>query len=76
MSKRGFQSAEHGKTYARDATWDWDISSKLKAQREIEDMLKRDVDSDWLEHEVEDAVQDVLAGRPTSSAPSANTPQS
>ncbi len=39
----------------------WDISSKLKAQREVEDMLKRDVDSDWLEHEVEDAVQDVLA---------------
>lgn len=45
----------------RKETWGWDYRSKTDAKSEVEAVLKRDVEQDWTEHEVENLVDDVLA---------------
>ena len=50
----------HGVEYANRETSDWDWSPMTEARGEVSKVLNRDVEDDWTEHEVENAVAHVL----------------
>ena len=50
----------HGNNYAWRETTDWDWSTSTEAQDEVKKVLEREVEHDWTEHEVENAVNQVL----------------
>jgi hypothetical protein len=49
-----------GNEYARRESNDWDWSSRNDARSEVGKVLNREVQADWTELEVEDAVDEVL----------------
>jgi excisionase family DNA binding protein len=50
----------HGNNYAWRETTDWDWSASNEARDEVKKVLEREVEHDWTEREVEDAVDEVL----------------
>jgi excisionase family DNA binding protein len=50
----------HGNAYARRDTSDWDWSASYEARDEVKKVLEREVEHDWTEREVENAVDQVL----------------
>jgi excisionase family DNA binding protein len=50
----------HGNEYARRETSDWDWSPSNEARDEVKKVLEREVEHDWTEREVENAVDEVL----------------
>lgn len=55
------QLIDYGKSYASSRTlWDWDSDDRARALRDVERMLEGDVDSEWTEQDVKDAVEDEL----------------
>ena len=56
------QLIDYGKSYASSRTpWDWDSDDRARFPRDVERMLQEDVDSEWTEQDVKDAVDDELA---------------
>jgi hypothetical protein len=50
----------HGTDYARRETSDWEWSAGHESRDEVKKVLEREVEHDWTEREVENAVDQVL----------------
>src|SRR5438876_3100527 len=59
--RRVQQLIDYGKSYASSKMgWDWESDDRARALRDVERMLQGDVESDWTEQDVKDAVEDEL----------------
>ncbi len=59
--RRVQQLIEYGKSYASSRTmWQWEYDDRARAIRDVERMLQDDVEADWTEQDVKDAVDDEL----------------
>src|SRR5574341_874756 len=60
--RRVQQLIQYGKSYASSKTlWDWESDDRARVLRDVERMLQDDVDAEWTEQDVKDAVDDELA---------------
>jgi excisionase family DNA binding protein len=59
--RRVRQLVEYGKSYASNQTlWTWESDDRARAVRDVERMLQDEVEADWTELDVKDAVDDEL----------------